>query len=58
VSNDRPIIKPGGFFSSTILEYLIETLPMNWSVKRTYSDALWLKAQLEKQFPGFLVVLL
>jgi len=51
----RPIIKEGGLFSSATIHYLLETEPTKWKVKRTFADVLWLREQLSKQFPGFLV---
>ncbi len=49
------MIKQGGIFSSTTVNYVIETQPMGWKVQRTYADCLWLREQLLKFFPGFVV---
>lgn len=38
-----PEVVSGGLFSSSFVVYNIETIPLGWTVKRRYSDFLWLR---------------
>ena len=49
------MIDKGGVFSSPVVEYVVETLPMKWRVLRRYDDVLWLKEQIQRFFPGVIV---
>jgi hypothetical protein len=49
------MLDKGGIFSSASVYFIIETEPMNWSVKRKYEDVLWLREQLQRFFPATLV---
>lgn len=44
----------GGFVNRHI-EYLVETQPQNWAVRRRFNDFIWLREILEKRYPGLLV---
>lgn len=52
------MVDKGGIFSSASVLYIIETEPMNWSVKRKYEDVIWLREQLQRFFPATLVLIL
>ena len=49
------MIDKGGVFSSSVIEYVIETHPMKWTVVRKYDDVMWLREQLQKHFPAAMV---
>jgi hypothetical protein len=51
------MIEKGGVFSSSVIEYVIETQPMKWTVIRKYEEVMWLREQLQKHFPGAIVIL-
>jgi len=50
------VIKEGGVFSSTTINFVIETKPVGWKVQRTYSEVMWLREQLAKEFPTCFVI--
>jgi len=39
------------------VSYVIETESKGWKVERTFAEVLWLRDQLQKNFPGYLVTL-
>jgi hypothetical protein len=45
----------GGFFSSNFVTYEVLTEVTKWSVRRRYSDFVWLRNMLSKFFPGHLI---
>lgn len=49
------VINKGGIFSSSLIEYVIETEPMKWRVVRKYEDALWLRGQIQRLYPSLIV---
>ena len=49
-------IDKGGLFSSASVEYVIETMPMKWTVVRKFEDALWLRDQIQRLYPGAIVL--
>ena len=49
-------IDKGGLFSSASVEYVIETMPMKWTVVRKFDDALWLRDQIQRLYPGAIVI--
>jgi len=51
------MIAKGGMFSSDVVEFVIECEAQKWRVVRRYEDALWLREQLQRLFPGTLVTL-
>ena len=51
----EPIIKSSGIFSFTTVNYLLKTEPGELEVQRSYKDVLWLREQLQKEFPGHIV---
>lgn len=65
LSNPKPtievveaIVRESGLFSSKTVYYLIETRSEEsflWRVERSYGEVLWLREQLQKQFPGYIV---
>lgn len=48
-------VTEGGFLSSSFVEYEIETIPVNWKIKRRYKDFLWLRDVLIASFPGIFI---
>ena len=52
---DSPVIKEGGIFSSTVINFLMEIQPFGWQIMRSYGDCLWLRDQLVKNFPATIV---
>jgi hypothetical protein len=54
-SGSSTTIDKGGILSSAVIEYVIETQPMKWTVTRKYDDLMWLREQLQKHFPGSIV---
>lgn len=46
----------GGFLLSPVRMYDVNTQPMNWSVRRKFSDFQWLRRMLCLQFPGTYVL--
>lgn len=52
----EPMVKEGGLFSSKSVSYVLETKPFDWKVQRSYKDVLWLREQLQKEFPGHIVL--
>jgi hypothetical protein len=48
-------VKEGGFFGKTFVLYIIETTPNGWKVPRRYSQFLWLREQLLKNYVAFYV---
>jgi len=48
-------ILEAGFFSSSTVEYVIETQPYNWQVCRRYHDCINLRKQLKLYFPGLII---
>ncbi len=55
---DSTMIDKGGLFTSTTVEYVIETQPMKWTVARKFDDALWLRDQLQRLHPAIIVIYL
>ena len=53
IKNPKPIIT--NFLSSNYVEYEVETSPLNWLVKRRYSDFEWLRQVLTKFCPGIVI---
>jgi len=51
----QPVIKEGGIFSSKTVSYVIETQPFGWQVIRSYTECMWLREQLQKHFPGYII---
>jgi len=49
------MIEKGGVFSSSVIEYVIETQPVKWTVIRKYDEVMWLRDQLQKHFPAAIV---
>jgi len=45
----------GGMFSVSYVNYTLETMPTGWSVKRRYSDFVWLRSRLLTLHPGYFV---
>jgi sorting nexin-7/30/sorting nexin-8 len=48
----------GGLFSSAYVTYLVTTTPLNFVVRRRYSDFEWLRKILTTLFPGVPVKLM
>ena len=48
-------IKEGNMLQSGYTQYLVNTRPFNYTVKRRYSDFEWLKSTLSRLYPGQLV---
>jgi hypothetical protein len=42
----------GGIFSSSFVMFTIKTVPLDWEVRRRYSDFKWLRDRLVISFPG------
>jgi hypothetical protein len=53
IQNPKPI--ETGFFSSNYITYEVITEEVGWSVRRRYSDFVWLRATLCKLFPRKIV---
>lgn len=51
----KPEKKEGGFFSKAYMTYLISTLPVQYKVRRRYSDFTWLRTALQNLFPANLI---
>ncbi len=51
----KPEKKEGGFFSKAYMTYLISTLPVQYKVRRRYSDFTWLRTALQELFPANLI---
>eukprot|EP01022_Parablepharisma_sp_SALTPOND_P017252 TRINITY_DN2720_c4_g1_i1.p3 TRINITY_DN2720_c4_g1~~TRINITY_DN2720_c4_g1_i1.p3 ORF type:complete len:812 (-),score=166.49 TRINITY_DN2720_c4_g1_i1:4303-6738(-) len=51
----EPKIKEGGLFSSTVVNFTIETAPYSWRVLRRYKDCLILREHLQKYFPAAMI---
>ena len=49
------MIDKGGVFTSASVDYVIETLPMKWTVVRKFDDCLWLRDQLQRLYPAAIV---
>lgn len=45
----------GGFFSSDYMAYVIQTKPIGYNVERRFTDFVWLRTILEREYPGFYV---
>lgn len=45
----------GGLVSQGYTNFIVNTSPMGWSVKRRFTDFQWLRGTLLVQFPGYLV---
>jgi len=55
ISVSSPEKHAGGFFSSAYITYLVITEPLNFKVKRRYSDFEWLRKILYTQYPGKMI---
>ena len=53
VTVNNPKETDKGVFANSFILYDVTTAPMNWSVKRRYSDFDWLRKTLVKTFLGF-----
>ena len=45
----------GGMFAVSYVNYALDTMPTGWSVKRRYSDFVWLRSRLLTLHPGYFV---
>ena len=51
ITVSNPEKKDGGFFSKTYVTYMITTMPVQYKVRRRYTDFLWLRTTLLSHFP-------
>mmetsp|Transcript_18497 Transcript_18497/g.33372 ORF Transcript_18497/g.33372 Transcript_18497/m.33372 type:complete len:212 (-) Transcript_18497:1975-2610(-) len=53
----EPEVVPGGLFSSPFIVFYVITTPLGWSVKRRFSDFVWLRQTLANIHPDCFVIL-
>ena len=51
ITVSNPEKKEGGFFSKSYVTYMITTMPVQYKVRRRYTDFVWLRTTLLSHFP-------